>query len=468
MTAAQTPAIDEGDFLTCCLNWALENSVDWLVFSHDEAIHPTWLEAGILAEGGRADCLYWDEDRFIAGAREEPFFKPAWSPETWLGVDLLDTFAIRVSVFKQALPQRSLATLKAWIAANCHPDHIPQVWTHLSTTETGARQRLGSHLQSVDLYLNTIGAHDVVVRLEATNTLQTSWAAGSDLVSIIIPTRDNLVCIRRTVDTLVKLTAYRHYEIILVDNGSIDREVLNFYDDLKTATPVRILPYNRVFNFSEACNLGASAANGKFLLFLNNDMEITQTTWLEELVRVTSLPGVGISGARLLYPDGTIQHMGIVVGMTGHANHPGIRCRADFSSPFGPTSIRRNCSAVTGACLMVRHDVFKQVNGFDPGYSLVFNDVDFCLRVLRAGWRIVMTPCASLIHFEGQSRARHIPPENLYRAGNGFAEYIQTGDPYYSPNLSLAVTSPRCRSRLEMSAFTRMRLITEILGHPPV
>jgi GT2 family glycosyltransferase len=284
-------------------------------------------------------------------------------------------------------------------------------------------------------------------------------------VSIIIPTRNNLEYLRRCLTSLLEKTRYPRYEIVLMDDHSSDPDVLDYYQALLSAHDCVSLHHNQqAFNYSRVNNHGARQARGSLLLFLNNDVEILTEDWLEDLVRWVLLPGVGMAGAKLLYPDGLIQHAGIVVGMTGHANHV---FAGDCPSPnqlVYSADWYRNVSAVTGACMLVRRAVFEQVGGFDEDLSLVFNDVELCQRVLRAGQRIVYTPAACLIHYEGRSRARYIPPANIRLGAELLADAVARGDPYYSPNLSLAVHWPTFRRANDPQPLWQMKAIVRYKG----
>ena len=460
-------ADNEGEFLCRCAEQAATEGIEWLIFTHPQAVHASQLVPGLLAQAETGGCIYWDEDHLSSrGERTSPFFKPDWSPELWLSIDLLDTFALRLNVFNSGLPQLSLSHLKAWTARTQNPYHLPRVWTHIRQPGAAEEQsRLAHHATSVSCYLTDLGLTGINTQITTAGVLKTSWTVRPEKVSIIIPTRNNLNYLQRCLQSLLKITNYPDYEIILVDNDSSDPDVLAYYSSLiEEGSSIRILPYPAAFNFSRACNLGATVANGDLLLFLNNDVEIIEANWLDEMVRMAQLPGVGIVGACLFYPDGRLQHSGIILGMTGHANHVGIQAKVWQNSPYGPADALRNCSAVTGACMLVRTGVFQSIGGFKEDYRLVFNDVEVCLRAIRAGWRIVLTPYANLIHYEGRSRARTIPPEDMRLAALDFASWIEKGDPYYNPNLTLAITRPVFRSRLEMPALQRMNDLTTILG----
>ena len=192
------------------------------------------------------------------------------------------------------------------------------------------------------------------------------------------------------------------------------------YRRLERDACARIVPFDRAFNFSAACNSGASAATGELLLFLNNDIEIIEDDWLEELVRWAQRPHVGVVGAKLLYPDRTIQHAGVVFGL-GLVGHIFARARENESGLFGSAESYRNYLAVTGACQMIRRDVFRQLGGFDERFRLSFSDVVLCLEAWKAGYRVVYTPYARLVHHESYTRKREDSPEDLER----LVRYVQ-------------------------------------------
>ncbi len=211
-----------------------------------------------------------------------------------------------------------------------------------------------------------------------------------------------------------------------------------------------------MFNFNTALNLGAENASGKFLLFLNNDIEIIEGEWLNELVQWAELPEIGVVGAKLIYPDEKIQHAGVVVGMQGHASHPFWGMREWQGTIFGSTDWYRNYLAVTGACMMIPRKVFEEIGGFDEDYELVFSDIEICVRIFRKGYRILYTPYARLIHHEGKSRGEFMPNKDIQRGAEQLRKIIENGDPYFNSNLSYASRLPRLKQPGEENRIDRL------------
>ncbi|RLE41511.1 glycosyltransferase family 2 protein, partial [Candidatus Woesearchaeota archaeon] len=224
------------------------------------------------------------------------------------------------------------------------------------------------------------------------------------------------------------------------DNNTSDPEALTYLE--KLAHKHRILKFPEAFNWSKINNFGAANCEGEYLLFLNNDIEVKESEWLTAMLEQAQRPEIGVVGAKLLHPDGTVQHVGMILGMgddhAGHLFHSipkniislGVRLQAFIDVP-------RNFSAVTGACMMVRREVFEQLGGFDPGFRIAYGDVDFCLRIGQAGYRVVYTPLAELLHHECATRKGVVPPEDREYMWGKWGERLKSGDPYYNPNLDL-------------------------------
>ena len=235
------------------------------------------------------------------------------------------------------------------------------------------------------------------------------------MVSVIIPNRDSPALITRIVDDLLHRTGYCDLEIVVVDNGSSDPAVLAFYETQRG----RGVLADRVvepFNFSRMCNRGARLARGEVLLFLNNDIEVVAPGWLDEMVECLAFPQTGIVGARLLYPDGSLQHAGVIVGLGEAAGHWYVAEKADTPGPMGRLAVRQTIGAVTGACMLVTRACFEALDGFDEvAFSVAYNDVDLCMRARDAGYRTVWTPFATLTHHESASRGSDVSGENAAR-----------------------------------------------------
>ena len=213
-------------------------------------------------------------------------------------------------------------------------------------------------------HLQRFGLAGVTLQVSSAGENRLTWAFEEKLISIIIPTRDHAQDLQRCIGSLLRLTRYPRLELILVENHSQEAETLAYYAELQALPQVRIIADPRPFNYSAANNLGASQASGDWLLFLNNDIEIIEPDWLAEIGRWLSLPEIGVVGARLLYPDGALQHAGIVIGMEGHASHVFAGEAESRRSPFGSSTWYRNTSAVTGACLATRREVFATSRWF--------------------------------------------------------------------------------------------------------
>jgi GT2 family glycosyltransferase len=238
--------------------------------------------------------------------------------------------------------------------------------------------------------------------------------------------------LRRCVDSIERKTAYKNYEILIIDNNSTDPETQRFFAE----TRHRVIEVHEPFNFSRINNIAAQSAKGEFLLFLNNDTEIISEEWVTAMLELCQLKEIGIVGAKLYYPNGNLQHGGVVLGIGGIAGHSHKYFERGNRGYFDSLICVRNYSAVTAACLMVKKDIFDEVRGFDEKLRVAFNDVDFCLRVRDRGFRIVWTPYAELFHYESATRGYKMDIEETafmkQRWGN-----VLSSDPYYNPNLTL-------------------------------
>lgn len=435
-----------------------------LLFDHDDTIEPYTLfeVASALQADPALDIIYFDEDKLSADGsrREEPFFKPDWSPELLLCVNYLTHCALRRSLYQQI--------------GGCDPDfdgaqdwdlllkatersqrihHIAQPLYHWRKSPASAagnsaakpyvfeRQR-----QAIADHLRRIGIADGEAAFTDDGRLRVTWPVTPQRVSIIIPTKDKRALLEQCIESLLALTRYDDYEIILVDTGSVEPATLAYYDALRQRADLRdrltFVEYAGVFNYSRANNLGAAQASGSLLLFLNNDTEVIAPDWLEELARWAQRPEVGAVGAQLLFPGGQIQHAGVVMGMGGHAGHIFAGLEAHTPTIFGSTDWYRDYMAVTGACLMTRREVFERVGGFDEGYQLAFSDVEYCLRARAEGFQTVYTPFARLKHHESASRGLSIPLGDIQRGFERMIALVEQGDPYFNPNLASGSSAP--------------------------
>jgi GT2 family glycosyltransferase len=259
---------------------------------------------------------------------------------------------------------------------------------------------------------------------------------GTPTVSIIIPFRDQAALTVSCLQSLGDAPGYEIGEIVLVDNGSSEPETRELRRRLELRPSTRVIDYPGAFNWAAINNAAAATCHSDMLLFLNNDIEATSPGWLRALVEQGQRPEVGAVGARLMYPDGKLQHAGVVLGLGGIASHLFIGMPKGNRGYFAWDKVVRGYSAVTAACMLVRRTVFEELGGFDETFAVGFNDVDFCIRLGRAGYRVLYTPHAQLTHYESVSRGLSGFYDDYQEFLNRWTEVLREGDPYYNPNLS--------------------------------
>ena len=265
------------------------------------------------------------------------------------------------------------------------------------------------------------------------------------LVSLLIPTRDKREVLEVAVRSILDKTTYPNFEIVILDNGSVEPQTLQWFEAVqRNESRVRVLRYDLPFNYAAINNFGEKHARGSIIGLINNDVEVISPGWLTEMVGHVCRQDVGCVGAKLYYSDGTIQHGGVIIGIGGVAGHSHKYAPANAYGYFSRLLLTQAVSAVTGACLLVRRDVYREVNGLDEqNLAIAFNDVDFCLKVRQAGYHSVWTPYAELYHHESVSRGSEDTPEKAARF-QAEAEFMMKKwgeqlkrDPYYSPHLTL-------------------------------
>lgn len=396
------------------------------------------------------DFIYTDEDKLtVDGRRVEPFFKPDWSPDLLLSMNYITHFAVvRRSVvqaiggFTEGLDGSQDHDLFLRISEKTQRiGHVAKPlysWRKIpGSAASDIQAKPYAHVagrHALQEHLNRRGiAGEVVDGLTPFRYRVRYQIAGQPLVSIIIPIRDRVELLKRCLESIEEKTTYRHFEIIIVDNQSEEPETLAYLARL----PHTVIPLPGPFNYSRLNNVGAAHTRGEFLLFLNNDIEIISGEWLEALLEHAQRKEVGAVGAKLLYPNRTIQHAGVVLGHGGVAGHAFWYLPEDFTGYFDFPQIIRNCSAVTAACMMMRKSVFVEVEGFDEKIRVAFNDIDLCLRVREKGYVIIYTPYAVLYHLESATRKSLHPVADEEYVRRRWGRVIDAGDPYYSPHLSL-------------------------------
>jgi GT2 family glycosyltransferase len=435
------------------------------LLDHDDAIPPDALYWVVrtLNEHPESALLYSDEDKLdFDGVRIMPYFKSDWNYDLFLSHNLITHLGVyrtdivrRIGGFREGFEGAQDYDLALRFIEAVEPSqirHIPRVLYHWrmlrGSTSVGAGEKDYAAERArlaIEEHLARIGIAAEVETIPemAVQRVRYRLPDPAPLASIIIPTRNGQKLVRQCIESIKDKTTYAPYEILLVDNGSDERASLAYFHALRDAGTVRLLVDPRPFNFSRLNNEAAAEARGEFLVFLNNDVEVITPDWLSELVSHAQRPAIGAVGARLWYPNDTIQHAGLVLvaGLAAHAHH-GKR-RGDHGY-FSRASIIQSLSAVTAACVCMRKAVFEEIGGFDETLAVAFNDVDLCLRIQAAGYRNLYTPFAELYHHESATRGYEDTPEKLKRFQKE-ADILRArwmpvllNDPYYNPNLTLS------------------------------
>jgi GT2 family glycosyltransferase len=432
------------------------------LLDHDDTLAPFALYEIVAAVNATpdVDVLYSDEDKLDRdGRRVEPNFKPDWSPETLRSRN----YVCHLTVLKRTLVE-GIGGFRPGFDGSQDYDlvlraserakrivHVPHVLYHWRMHEQSTAANKGSKTyayeagrRAVQEHLDRLGVAAAVHDGPVLGTYQVVYHLRTQpLVSVVVPNRDNPDLLARCVESLAK-SSYANYELLVVENGSQRPETFAYYRELQKQPHARVVEWAKPFNYAAVNNFAANQARGELLLFLNNDIEAINPDWLEALVKVAVQPGVGAVGAKLYYADDTIQHAGIVVGMGGVAGHGFLNFPRRAAGYMQRLLVTQNVAAVTGACLLCPKRVFAAVGGFDEGFVLAFNDVDLCLQILRAGYRVVWTPDAELYHLESKTRGYEDTPEKQRRFKREFdlfhlkwGAFLKSGDPYYSPHFRL-------------------------------
>ncbi|HVW99097.1 MAG TPA: glycosyltransferase [Candidatus Babeliaceae bacterium] len=439
------------------------------LMDHDDELskHALLFMAGAINRSPSVQILYSDEDKINEqGTRSHPHFKPDWNPDllfsqnyvSHLGVyrrellNRIDGFRVGVEGSQDHdLLLRCLPYVQAEAIL-----HIPKVLYHwrviegstaLSPEEKSYTTQAG--IKALQDFFHAQDKTDVKIEagmLPNTYRVHHPIPDPEPMISLLIPTRDMVSVLRQCIQSILEKTTYRNYEIIIIDNNSVEATTLNYFDWIQSRHQhVRVLPYHHPFNFSAINNYGVKNTNGEIVGLINNDTKVITPEWLSEMVSHALRPEIGCVGAKLYYDDETIQHAGVIVGLGGVAGHSHKYFDRDSPGYFGRLKIVQNLSAVTAACLVVRKSIYEEVGGLEEhNLHVAFNDVDFCLKVREAGYRNLWTPYAELYHLESKSRGIENTPEKQARF-NGEMEYMKTKwgkilkqDPSYSRNLTLA------------------------------
>ena len=449
-------ALERNGGISAATNGALAAATGEFIvlMDHDDLLEPDALaELAAAAREPEVDIVYSDEDKLDELDRiHTPYFKPDWDPDLLLSYPYFGHItAIRHDILRRIGGFRSefdgsqdydvmlraseqarrivhiAKVLYHWrvVAGSAAGDPTAKPWAYSASRraleDAVERRGIDGHVETGPF----LGAYHLRRRI-----------TGSPTVSLIIPFRDQAALTVTCLESLEVDAGYPIHEVILIDNGSIEPETLVLRRELEARPGIRLLDYPGAFNWSAINNFAASTTDADLLLFMNNDIEARSSGWLAALVEQGQRTDVGAVGARLLYPDETVQHAGVVLGMQGIAAHLFAGLPSDRHGYFGWDAIVRSYSAVTGACMMVRREVFEEVGGFDEAMPVAFNDIDLCIRLARAGLRTIYTPHAVLTHHESVSRGLSGYTKDFQRFLTLWGGVIREDDPYYSKNLS--------------------------------
>ena len=449
-----------------CYKMATGNYI--ALFDHDDLLHPCVLFAYMQAICEKdADYIYCDEATFKGNSINHMItmhFKPDYAPDNLLA----NNYICHFSVFSRELLEsgelfrsqfdgsQDHDMILRLTAKAKHIVHIPRILYYW-------RSHKGSVASSIDAKTYAINAAkgavaDRLTRLgyknfeiESTRAFATIFRikyelTSRPLVSIIIPNKDHVDDLSRCVESIINLSTYDNYEIVIVENNSETAEIRTYYEEISRHPRVQVVEYKGDFNYSKINNFGVQYAKGEYLLLLNNDTEVITPDWMEELLMYAMRKDVGVVGAKLYYPDKTIQHAGIVIGLGAHrtAGHTHYRIPEANVGYMGRLCYAQDVTAVTGACMMVSKALYEELGGLDESFTVALNDVDFCLRVREKGLLNIFTPFAELYHYESKSRGsdkkddralRYQQESDRFRVK--WADALAKGDPYYNPNFSL-------------------------------
>lgn len=442
---------------------------DYIVLAdHDDVLALDALyECAVRIMDGRAakdevDVLYSDEDKIDMDSKKyfEPNFKPDFSIDYLCSMNYIcHLFVVKKELLKQvgllcsdydgAQDHDFILRCVEVAKRICHIPRILYHWrSHPSSTAVNPESKMYAFeagKKAVQAHYDRVGIPASVSHGQFYGMYRTTYHWNEKpLVSIVIPNKDHVEDLKICMQSIEQRSSYRNYEFVVVENNSVEEETFAYYKELEKKENVTVLYYSGGFNFSKINNFGVKAARGEYILLLNNDTEIINPECIDEMLGYCMREDVGIVGARLYYKDDTIQHAGVVLGFGGIAGHTFIGASRYDSGYMNRIICAQNYSAVTAACMMVKKSVFEQVGGLTEELAVAFNDIDFCMKVRKAGYLVVYNPAVELYHYESKSRGLEDSPEKVARFNSEvevFANYWQNelkqGDPYYNPNLSL-------------------------------
>ena len=434
------------------------------LLDHDDLLAPDALfEVACAVEKSHPDIIYSDEDKVTGNEKEhtQPHFKPDFN------IDLLraNNYICHLLVIKKTLIDKVGGFSEGFDGAQDHDFifrcsdnakeivHIPRILYHWRTHQASTADNPASKLYAYEAGMRAVKENLKRNGEEAEVTQSKDYGfyrviykvKERSLVSIIIPNKDNRDILKKCIDSILQKSTYDNYEIIVVENNSTEPETFDYYKKIEKDDRIRVIKWEKDFNFSAINNFAVKHANGEYIIFLNNDIEVKTPSWVEGMLGNAQRSDVGIVGCRLIYPDNTIQHAGVVIGIGGIAANIFTNLPAARSGYMHRASTQVDYSAVTAACMMISKSLFERIGGFEEKLTVAFNDIDLCLRVREQDYLVVYDAYVEMIHYESKTRGSEDTEEKVRRFQSEI-EYMRTrwidilknGDPYYNPNLTLS------------------------------
>lgn len=448
-----------------CFSMATGNFIG--LFDHDDVMHPSLLFECVKTVCEKdADYVYTDEATFTSPNLDDLIvlhFKPDYSPDNLRANNYICHFSMfdadllkKTGLFRPEYDgsQDHDMILRLTEEAK-HVCHIPKILYYWRSHPNSVAADIGAKTYAIDAAKRAVHDHmrdyyGIEVEVESTRAFPTIFQIkypinGEPLISIVIPNKDHVEDLRRCITSIEKKSTWKNYEIVVVENNSVEQSIRDYYKELESDPKVKIVTYEGGFNYSSINNVGVKETKGEYLLFLNNDTEVISPDWMEQLLMYAQRKDVGAVGAKLYYADNTIQHAGVVIGLGAHrsAGHTHYKMPREHLGYMGRLCYAQDVTAVTGACLMVKKSIYEEVDGLDESFTISLNDVDLCLKIREKGYLNIFTPFAELYHYESKTRGME-EGEKLRRYERECAhfrdkwkEQLDAGDPYYNPNFSL-------------------------------
>lgn len=436
------------------------------LLDHDDLLAPDALYeiVKLLNEDEAYDVVYTDEDKVTTDLSEH--FQPHLKPDFNLDLLRSNNYICHFFVVRRTLVEKTGGFRKEFDGAQDYDfifrcmegarkiGHVPRILYHWRTHKASTADNPASKMyafeagkKAIEGNLARSGIKGAVVRhtpdygfYDVTYPLQ-----GEPLISIIIPNKDHRDTLKQCLDSVIGLSTYKNYEILIVENNSEQQETFTYYEELEQSENIRVLTWTGEFNYSAINNFAVKEAKGDYLLFLNNDIQVITPGWMEAMLSNCQRPEVGIVGGKLYYPDDTIQHAGIIMGIGGIAGHAFLGMKRSRTGYLHKASLQMDYSAVTAACMMMKHEVFLKIGGFEEKLTVAFNDVDLCLRTGQEGYLVVYNPHVEMYHYESKSRGTEDSKEKVRRfqseiefMRSRWIGLLKEGDPYYNKNLTLS------------------------------